>query len=124
MRGKRYPNRGRALAERAMLGAVLCLIASSASAAPSGVPACRLRLQVWLSGDVPDPRDPGFLSSLANQPGYVLRWVTASSDDMSVTLELTGPGPDYLCREEVEKVRRDGRVLELRVLSSSGGSRG
>lgn len=80
---------------------------------------CRAQLQVWLSPEVDDPRSPGFLSSLANTPGYVLTWLGASDADMSVSLELSGPGPSYLCREEVERLRRDARVLDIKVLGAS-----
>jgi hypothetical protein len=102
----------------AQIGAALLLMAPHANA-DSFVPrpACRLRLQVWLDPDVPDPRNEGFLSSLANRPGYALTWLGASQDDKSVTLELSGPGPSYQCRRELDFIRRDARVLTVKVLS-------
>jgi hypothetical protein len=105
---------------RTAIGAALLLLGQHANADSSvPEPVCRLRLQVWLTPDVPDPRNAGFLSSLANQSGYALTWLAASQDDMSVTLELSGPGPSYRCRREVEFVRRDGRVLAIKVLSAT-----
>ncbi len=38
---------------------------------------------------------------------------------MWVRFELSGPGPSYLCREEVERLRRDARVLKVKVLPTS-----
>jgi hypothetical protein len=29
--------------------------------------------------------------------------------------ELTGPGPDYRCRQAIEAIRRDGHVLSVHV---------
>jgi len=83
--------------------------------APPPTAGCRLQLRVWLSPEVSDPRSPGFLSSLANRPGYSLTWLGGSPDDMSVTLELMGPGAIYRCREEVTRMRRDARVLSIEV---------
>jgi hypothetical protein len=84
------------------------------AASPPPPARCALRLQVQLSPEVPDARDPGFLSSLANNPGYTLTWIGATG--FSVVLELAGPGPDYLCHDEVAQIRKDARVLQLTVL--------
>ena len=94
---------------------LLCCLSAEAQSDPQAA-VCRLRVQVWLTPDVPDSRSSGFLSSLAGRPGYSLTWVSESQQDMSVTLELSGPGPEYRCRREIERVRRDARVIDLKVL--------
>jgi hypothetical protein len=40
-------------------------------------------------------------------------------DGSVIVLELTGPGPDYLCRNVIEAMRKDGRVLSVRVYEES-----
>jgi hypothetical protein len=30
-----------------------------------------------------------------------------------ILIELTGPGPEYLCQNVVEVMRRDGRILSI-----------
>jgi hypothetical protein len=88
-------------------------LSSNAAAAAPAV-SCDLELTVALTPDVPNPRDPGFLSSLlSNHPAYrlILREQRDSSD---IGVELTGPGPESECRDVVETMRRDGRVLSVR----------
>lgn len=76
---------------------------------------CHVRLTVELTPDVPDPTDTGFLGSLlSNQVNYVLR-VRRERSDSHLVLDLTGLGPDYGCRNAIEAIRRDGRVLSVRV---------
>lgn len=86
---------------------------------PSGS-GCRVRIDVQISPEVPDPSSPGFLSSLLDWPGYTLTWVGTSPEDMGSILELTGPGPSEACREEVKRIGQDARILELKVLPDSG----
>jgi hypothetical protein len=87
--------------------------ASTANAAPPAL--CDLQLQVELTPDVPDPRDLGFLSSLlGNHPGYRLT-LLQEADGSVIVLDLTGPGPGYVCRNVVEAMRRDARVLSVHV---------
>lgn len=74
---------------------------------------CDLRLAVHLTPDVENPRDPAFLSSLLGaNAGYTLRVHRHGdgSDPSVVDLELTGPGPNYLCRRIVDSIRRSGFV--------------
>jgi hypothetical protein len=93
------------------VGLVSALISNTASAAPPGV--CDVRLTVELTPDVPNPTDTGFLDSLlSNQVDYLLSLRRERSDTLLV-LELTGPGPG--CRNAIEAIRRDGRVLSVRV---------
>jgi hypothetical protein len=93
----------------AMLAAML--VANSAAASP----VCDMRLNVELTPDVPDPLDPGFLSSLlSNQASYRVILVGRRPGSV-IVIELTGPGPDYLCRDVVDAMRKDGRVLSIRL---------
>ena len=92
-------------------------------APPAGAqipPNCAAKLLVNLTPDVPDPRAQSFLDSLAADPVFKLYWVR--STETSVVLELVGPGPDYRCREEIRRIRKDGRVERLQVLSAHGTS--
>ncbi len=76
---------------------------------------CHLKLNVRFSPEVPDPRNPGFLSSFEGQPGFRLIWKGGSNSNMSQTLELIGPGPEYRCMREVDRMRNDARVIDIRV---------
>lgn len=77
---------------------------------------CDRRLSVELTPDVPDPRDGGFLSSLlSNQVGYELVY-RGKSDDSNIVVELIGPGPGYRCREAIQTMSRDARVISIHVL--------
>jgi hypothetical protein len=89
------------------------LVSNTASAEPPGI--CDVRLTVELTPDVPNPTDAGFLGSLlSNQVDYLLSLRRERSDSLLV-LELLGPGPDYRCRNAIEAIRRDGRVLSVHV---------
>ena len=93
----------------AMLAAML--VANSAAASP----VCDMRLNVELTPDVPDPLDPGFLSSLlSNQASYRVILVGRRPGSV-IVIELSGPGPEYLCRDVVDAIRKDGRVLSIRL---------
>jgi hypothetical protein len=92
---------------------VSVLVSNTASAGPAG--ACDLRLTVQLTPDVPNPTDMGFLDSLlSNQVDYQLILRRERSDTLLV-VELTGPGPYYRCRNAIEAIRRDGRVVSVHV---------
>jgi hypothetical protein len=99
-----------------LLSVLRLLVPGSAGAASAAPPApCDLRLQVELTPDVPDARDLGFLSSLlGNHPGYRLT-LLQEADGSIIVLDLTGPGPGYVCRNVVEAMRRDARVLSVHV---------
>ena len=95
----------------ALLASVL--VAGTVSAATPAP--CHVRLTVELTPDVPNPTDTGFLGSLlSNRVDYLLSVRRERSDSLLV-LELTGPGPDYRCQNAIEAIRRDGRVLSVRV---------
>ena len=96
----------------AVLMSLALASAAASNAAAAATPAsCDLELTVALTPDVPNPRDRGFLSSLlSNHPAYQL--VLREQRDSSVIgVELTGP--DYGCRDVVDTMRRDGRVLSI-----------
>jgi hypothetical protein len=98
-----------------MLGAaILAAVLGSHSAAASPA-VCDMRLSIELTPDVPDPLDSGFLSSLLNnQVSYRLTLLGREPGSVIVT-ELAGPGPEYRCRDVVEAMRKDGRVLSIHL---------
>ena len=108
------------VAARVMATALLglpALLASESSRAdpPMAPPTCALRLSVEVTPDVPDPTDPGFISSLlSNYPGYQL-YLLGRVDDTHVNLQLQGPGPGERCRQVVDAMRNDGRVASIDV---------
>jgi hypothetical protein len=107
--GKNVGRRGGILSA-AMLAAVL--VSNNAAASPV---VCNMRLSVELTPDVPNPFDSGFLSSLLNnQVSYRLTLVGWRPGSV-IEIELTGPGPEYLCRNVVEAMRKDGRVLSIHL---------
>ncbi|MGO9852761.1 MAG: hypothetical protein ACLPTM_14250 [Steroidobacteraceae bacterium] len=74
-----------------------------------------MRLTVELTPDVPNADDAGFLSSLlSNHPEYRLDLLRLD-DPSLIELELAGPGPEYLCQSVIETMRKDARVLSIRV---------
>jgi hypothetical protein len=98
------------VASAALLAAVLAGNVAAASPAM-----CDMRLSIELTPDVPEPPDAGFLSSLLNnQVSYRLILLGRQSGSVIVT-ELAGPGPEYRCRNVVEAMRKDGRVLSIHV---------
>jgi len=88
---------------------------SAAQAAP--YPLCDLRLRVELVPDVPNFREAGLLSSLlSNHPDYRLTLQQQYPESASLfTLDLTGPGPEAGCREVVDSMRKDARVVSIEV---------
>jgi len=91
------------------------MLLAGASLAAAAAPAhCQVKLSVQLTPDVPNARDPGFLSSLADDPMFRLIWVR--STPTRVILQLVGPGPQYRCRNEMKRIERDGRVLKLNTI--------
>jgi hypothetical protein len=89
------------------------LLLGSVAAQAEPLPECTMHLMVELTPDVPNPHDPGFLSSLlSDHPQYQLSW--GGRLDMSlVALDLSGPGPLDRCEDVVDTMRRDGRVLSV-----------
>ena len=93
----------------AMVAAML--VTNSAVASP----VCDIRLNVELTPDVPDPLDSGFLSSLlSNQTSYRVTLLGRRPGSV-IVIELTGPGPEYRCRDVVDAMHKDGRVQFIRL---------
>ncbi len=68
------------------------------------------------SSDLP-AGEAGRLSSLLNNhPGYRLS-LLREIDPSLIELDLAGPGPDYLCQNVIDTMRKDGRVLSIQVHS-------
>ncbi len=99
------------------LGAIVSALGFASHTASAAEPApCDVRLIVELTPDIPNPTDAGFLGSLlSDHVGYTLNLRRARSDSHLV-LELIGPGPDYLCQNAIETIRKDGRVLSVQVV--------
>jgi hypothetical protein len=108
---RRFRPRGRVFFGLLMLTALL----GSTGAYAASPEQCSMRLVVELTPDIPNPRDPGFLSSLlSNHPEYQLTWVR--EDDLTtIVVDLTGPGPDDKCKAVVGTMREDGRVLTVKA---------
>jgi hypothetical protein len=88
---------------------------ASAQDAVAPPASCNMELTVELSPDVPNPADPGFLSSLlSDHPGYALTFIRQESGSV-VVLEFNGPGPNYLCEDVVDAMRKDSRVESVDV---------
>jgi hypothetical protein len=106
-----------------LLGAVVPLALLASGTAAAAVPCDRL-LAVQLTPDVPDSRNASFVSSLlGNHPGYQLT-VRRQREGSVVVFELTGPGPEYLCRSVVDAMRKDGRVLSVHERDASASGQG
>jgi hypothetical protein len=99
-----------------IFGSLLLVSLIGMSAAAADEPAqCQVRLTVELTPDVPNPSTGGFLSSLlSNRVKYELTLQREHSES-AIVVDLTGPGPDYLCQNAIEAIRRDGRVLSVHV---------
>src|SRR3984893_10222525 len=100
----------RSIVRAALLAAVL--VSNIAVASPA---VCNMRLNVELTPDVPNPLDSGFLSSLLNNQASYRLTLRRRRAGSVIVIELTGPGPDFRCENVVEAMRKDGRVLSIRV---------
>ena len=109
-----FTRRNVGVVSAALLAAVLTSDIASASPA-----VCNMRLSIELTPDVPEPLDSGFLSSLLNnQVSYRLTLLGREPGSVIVT-ELAGPGPENRCRNVVETMRKDGRVLSIHLEQDS-----
>ena len=87
-------------------------------AAGSAVPdRCHARLLLKLTPDVPNPRDPTFLSALTANPLYAITWV--EGNDTTAVVDLTGPATDFHCEDEIRRLGRDAHILDLKVLQGT-----
>jgi hypothetical protein len=112
-------NPGRRLLLFLGVGVMLSALPGGGKAETAAPGACDLQLTLELTPDVPNPSDVGFLSSLlGNHPEY--RLILQGRDDQDdILVELTGPGPDYLCRDVIQTMRRDGRILSVHLNQGS-----
>ena len=95
--------------------AALIFVTTSKTVQASAPMACDVQLSAVLTPDVPDPANPGFLSSLLNNhPGYRLT-LTGQSRGSVVDLDLSGPGPEDRCVNVIESMRKDARVASVRL---------
>jgi hypothetical protein len=103
---------------------VLAVAQADSMAQATPVVPCDMRLRVELTPDVPEPLNPGFVSSLlGNHPDYRLTLQGQDPTDLSViTLDLAGPGPEAGCREVVNSMRRDARVQAVEVQADATGT--
>jgi hypothetical protein len=106
-----------ALISGVLISVLAALVPASASEPATDAPpaTCAMRLGVVLTPDIPNPADPGFLSSLlSNHSSYQLTLQRAEPHSVLV-LELYGPGPESSCQNVIETMRRDARVLAVDV---------
>jgi hypothetical protein len=97
-----------------IVGVVLAAVPNTGHAANAIPDRCHARLSLTLTPDVPDPRDPSFLSALSANPLYAITWVEGS--DSTAVVDLTGPAIDYHCSEEIRRLSRDAHILDLKIL--------
>ena len=90
------------------------LVAGSCGLAHAGTPAsCDERLTVKVTSEVDNPADLGFLGSLlSGHPGYRLE-IQQHDEPSVMVLGLTGPADQ--CRDVIETMRKDKRVVSVRV---------
>lgn len=99
----------------ASLGLTVTLMGLRAAAASPSDPQCAAQLAVQLTPGVPDARDSGFLGSLLNNhPTYRLD-LLRQEDSTLIEVGLAGPRPANQCQTVVETIRKDARVLSIRV---------
>ena len=79
---------------------------------------CTLRLNVHVTPDVENPRDPGFLSTLAGNPAYSLVYLGNSEESDTVILQLSGP--PGTCRKQVEIMQMDSHIVDIQVMGGEG----
>src|SRR5688572_12350717 len=75
---------------------------------------CRARVEISVNADIPNARDPSFITGLLANPLYRLTWV--SGDDSPFVYDLTGPASDAGCANMIEQIGRDAAVQDVRVL--------
>jgi hypothetical protein len=88
------------------------------------VASCDMRLRVELTPDVSNPGDAEFISSLvSSHPDYQLSLARSDLENSSViALSLRGPGPEAGCRDVVQSMRRNARVVSVEVQGAATGN--
>jgi len=92
-------------------------VAASGSAAATVATPCDVRVRIELTRDVPQPLDTRFVSSLLST--HSSYWLTLRQQDpydpSAITADLMGPGADAGCRQVVDAMRNDARVVSVEV---------
>jgi hypothetical protein len=88
---------------------------TAADEPPGPPPNCVLHLRVELTPDVPNPRDSGFVSSLLGDHADYQLSLRHVIDDTHLDMLLFGPGPKRNCREVVDSMRKDARVVSIDI---------
>jgi hypothetical protein len=103
------------MASHSML--IIGLIASGlASGVAGSAERCTARIEVELDASVANPRDPSFLSALTANTQYQLVWVEGNGS--RAVYELTGPATDHRCENQINRMRRNANVADLRVIEA------
>jgi hypothetical protein len=98
---------------------VIILSGSAVRSEPPLELQCTLQLNVTLTPDIPDATNPGFLSSLiGNHVSYRL-FLLQQLSSTDIVVDLTGPGPAYLCGKVIDAMSRDARVQSIQVANPS-----
>jgi len=110
---------------RLALAAALLITVHEALAAAQGdgppqatlVAPCDMRLRVALTPDVANPGDAEFISSLvSSHPDYHLSLERSDLENSSViAVSLRGPGPEAGCRDVVQSMRSNARVVSVEL---------
>jgi hypothetical protein len=75
---------------------------------------CTLRLNVHVTPDVENPRDPGFLSTLVGNPAYSLVFISTSDEPDVQVMQLSGP--PGTCSKEVEFMKQNSHIVNIEVV--------
>jgi hypothetical protein len=105
------------LAAALLAAALVPLGAASGTAAAQPAAPCDMHVRVELTPDAPQPLDAGFVSSLLGKPS-AFRLTLRQQDPYNpsvIALDLAGPGPEAACREVVNSMRKDARVVSVEV---------
>jgi hypothetical protein len=110
------PKRLSLRSSRPILTVLFWLSASgSALAQQPAAPYCRLEMILELTPDVPNVRDPGFVSSLLSSQGGFHLYLQHVVDDTHLDMLILGPGARRDCRAAIEAMRKDARVKSIQV---------
>ena len=117
---------------RLTLAAALLITVHEAPAAAQGdsqpqatpVATCDMRLRLELTPDVSNPGDVEFINSLvSSHPDYQLSLGRSDLENSSViALSLTGPDPEAGCRDVVQSMRGNARLVSVEVQGDATGT--
>ena len=100
---------------KALLALVLLAVCATAPAQQTTAPVCQLSFLLELTPDVPNVRDPAFVSSLLGDHGGFRLYLQHVVDDTHLTMSILGPGMRRDCRQVLDDIRKDARVKSLQV---------